>query len=172
MIAFGNLKNDTCEDKNSEPCSINKLYNLNFSSYHIRVLSSFIDTYPLMMVALFPLVGISLRNNLMALYKLLSGKAGSQKVFALFAACPPLVIAFLTKDVSTITAFTSGYAGLMLMLAIPSWFVLSARWKLIQTRSFEKNIHLSPFGVLTAKLVMFLAFAFMCFNTYLLAFGH
>ena len=49
MIAFGNLKNKECENKNSDPCEINDLYNLNFSSYHIRWISAFIDTYPLLM---------------------------------------------------------------------------------------------------------------------------
>eukprot|EP00494_Astrolonche_serrata_P026340 UN26601 len=60
MIAFGNVKNESCQDKDSDPCKINELYNLNFSSYHIRWISTFVDTYPLLMVALFPLVGISL----------------------------------------------------------------------------------------------------------------
>ena len=66
MLAFWNAPiddSDRCGD-NSEPCEIMKTYNLNFSSYHLKWIGKFIEAYPLLMLMLFPLVAITLRNNI------------------------------------------------------------------------------------------------------------
>ena len=65
MLAFWNapiLDKDRCGD-NSEPCRIMETYNLNFSSYHLKWIGYYIEGYPLLMLMLFPLVAITLRNN-------------------------------------------------------------------------------------------------------------
>ena len=65
MLAFWNAPitdKDRCGD-NSEPCRIMETYNLNFSSYHLKWIGYYIEGYPLLMLMLFPLVAITLRNN-------------------------------------------------------------------------------------------------------------
>ncbi len=65
MLAFWDapiLDKDRCGD-NSEPCRIMETYNLNFSSYHVKWIGYYIEGYPLLMLMLFPLVAITLRNN-------------------------------------------------------------------------------------------------------------
>ena len=43
MLAFHNAKGSDCDTHDGPPCEINKLYNLNFSSYHIPVFAKLLD---------------------------------------------------------------------------------------------------------------------------------
>lgn len=70
MLAFWNAPenvSDRCGD-NTEPCQIMKTYNINFSSYHVKWIGDYIEGYPLLMLMLFPLIAITLRNNVRDFY--------------------------------------------------------------------------------------------------------
>ena len=43
MLAFHNAKGSDCDTHDGPPCEINKLYNLNFSSYHIPLFAKLLD---------------------------------------------------------------------------------------------------------------------------------
>ncbi len=55
------------------------LYSQNFESYHIAWLGVFIEGYPMLMIVLFPLIAISLRNNLLELFFLMKQTCKSKK---------------------------------------------------------------------------------------------
>jgi hypothetical protein len=44
------------------------LYTQNFVNYHVQWLGVFADAYPILMIPLFPLIAISLRNNMLELF--------------------------------------------------------------------------------------------------------
>jgi len=167
IAAYGDVK--TACPTYDQPCAINELFNLNFSMFH--VFGTFVNTYPLLMVALFPLVAISLRNNLLAFAHLITGSEHSMVMYALYAAVPPLVIACFTNQVASVTTYTAGYGGLTLMLIIPSWCVLQAR-KMVRhlvPEKGHKNFHASPCNDFIARFCLGLALFFMLFNTAKLA---
>jgi amino acid permease len=193
MFAFEDATAATCTGEHA--CTVQQLYSLNFQSYHFTWIGKFIQGYPLLMVCLYPLISITLRNNLRRLLALLfeaslgsasawtqafrgaqsgapaatgagldsvaaaadasnatpllagdgdgSGRGGlsgciaqlkAQRVeiavvFAatLLAALPPILLAAVVRNVQQVAHYTGSFAGLFVMLIIPSLLVLSAR---------------------------------------------
>lgn len=71
MFAFDGMSLASCSQSDPRPCSIQPLYSNNFESYNVKWLGYFTQGYPILMIVLFPLIAISLRNNLIELYKLM-----------------------------------------------------------------------------------------------------
>ena len=69
MFAFEDATATTCTAGHA--CTVQELYSLNFQSYHFTWIGKFIQGYPLLMVCLYPLISITLRNNLRRLLALL-----------------------------------------------------------------------------------------------------
>lgn len=46
------------------------IYNLNFEKFHYAEIAFFLQVYPVLLVALYPLICITLRNNVMNLVKM------------------------------------------------------------------------------------------------------
>jgi len=133
MLAFHNARDASCVDHDGPPCAINKLYNLNFSSYHIQFLAKILAAYPLLMIALYPLLTITLRNNLQVL---LSGfgtglnPTTRTRILTLAAGLPMLLLAYAEPDIEKVTSITGAYFGCGIMYIIPSCLVVAARRQL------------------------------------------
>ena len=65
-----------CKFGSEAACQIQVMYSTNFSTYHVKWVGGFVDTYPIMMVALYPLVCITFRNNVRKLYMVISRSSG------------------------------------------------------------------------------------------------
>ena len=96
------------------------------------MVGNFPDCYPVLYVALFPLLGITLRNNIMHRFNVVADEHGAvplpkQIGFSFLASVPPIVIAFLTHNVQVISSVTGAYAGTGLMLICPTLLVMAAR---------------------------------------------
>ena len=190
MFAFEDSIATSCAT-GAKACLVQKLYSLNFQSYHFTWIGKFIQGYPLLMVCLYPLIAITLRNNLRRLIALVCTAAlgdgspwtrafrGTKSIDAkcatanegtaaqlllssvsddvaviaagpsttgllarlwakrveasvvlvstLLAALPPLVLAAIVRDVQQVAHYTGSFAGLFVMLIIPSLLVLNAR---------------------------------------------
>jgi hypothetical protein len=247
MFAFwnGDDKTQDCRLGGTAACSIQDMYSTNFETYHVKWVGRFVDTYPVMMVALYPLVCITFRNNVRKLCQVLSAGAGSGRddgaspsqmagasgrggraenkdveanvlvgmpagaglhrwasvvearaeavgteaaaTEAAASAAPvdelpcgarllwtapcalaPLAVAalvrYLNKSVQVVTTYTGSYAGLVVMLVIPSLLVVEAR-RVLKERGIDvaKRMHASPFskdwhpkGVIAISIVFFI----------------
>merc|ERR1712070_17591 len=88
------------------------------------------DAYPLLMIALYPLLSITLRNNLAVLFSNLGTSFGPvfrQRCFTLAAALPMLLFAFANPDIAHVTSITGAYFGCGIMYIIPAILVTTAR---------------------------------------------
>jgi len=148
---------------NKPASEISPLYSLNFSEHSVAVLAKFLSLYPVFTLSSnFPLICITLRNNLMALFPLSKGLFCSQQLFTLIALMPPVVIAFFVHDVGQLVALTGSFAGLAIMFVTPGLLVLYSRDKLDKTVPHWRQIHhhKSPFQ---HKAWVFLTLAFAAF---------
>lgn len=133
---------------NKPPSEISPLYSLNFSNHSITVLAKFLSLYPVFTLSSnFPLICITLRNNLMALVPGSKGLFFSQQIFTLVALMPPVVLAVFVHDVGQLVALTGSFAGLAIMFVTPGLLVLYSRDKLDKTVPHWHQIHhhKSPF---------------------------
>jgi len=151
LFAFGQIKNPVCLSNPSAPCSIQELYTLNFTSYDFVPIAYFLSLYPVFTLsANFPLIAITLRNNLMLLFPFGENSKRSQIIFSLIATLPPIAIAFATRNVGILVGITGSYAGLGIMFIIPAFLVMYSRRAItrIARDSGMKldNPYKSPFG--------------------------
>eukprot|EP00741_Cyanophora_paradoxa_P022705 tig00021494_g21927.t1 len=69
LAAFGSVRNGACRLEPGPPCAIQPLYSLNFASSDWRFLARFLALFPVFTLSSnFPLIAITLRNNLSQLY--------------------------------------------------------------------------------------------------------
>ncbi|KAL6076124.1 General transcription factor IIE TFIIE subunit [Balamuthia mandrillaris] len=133
VFAFGDEPNRECEKGPGPPCKIQDLYTENFLSYDIRAIAYFLNLFPVFSLSSnFPLIAITLRNNLMHLFpepKVRWYKWVKQPLFSLLAITPPFAIAFGTRNVSILVSFTGSYAGLFIMFVIPALLLFFSRRK-------------------------------------------
>mmetsp|Transcript_2587 Transcript_2587/g.7476 ORF Transcript_2587/g.7476 Transcript_2587/m.7476 type:complete len:503 (+) Transcript_2587:43-1551(+) len=99
------------------------LYNLAFSQLP-QVVNKLLRGYPLSLIAVYPVIAISLRNNLMNFFGVAppdgDGKAtGKDLAASAIASMPPLCVAYFTSNVQGIIKIFAGYFGLSLMLFWP-----------------------------------------------------
>jgi len=117
--AFGDVTNQKCDTNPGPPCMLQKLYTMNFASYKIKPIAIFLVLFPVFTLSTnFPLIAITLRNNLMLLIpykKDVLHPTARRIIFALIATIPPLCIAFSTQKVDALVSITGAYAGLGIM---------------------------------------------------------
>ena len=94
------------------PCPIQHLITQNFQSFSFRPIGYYLALYPVFALTTnFPLIAITLRNNLMsiipALVPSLSGKLRRWHC-TLLTALPAYTIAFFYRDVDALAGFTGG----------------------------------------------------------------
>jgi len=110
---------------------LQKLYTMNFASYKIKPIAIFLVLFPVFTLSTnFPLIAITLRNNLMLLIpykKEVLHPTIRRIIFALIATIPPLCIAFSTQKVDALVSITGAYAGLGIMFFFPALLVFYAR---------------------------------------------
>jgi len=131
----------------------------------------FLTLFPVFTLsANFPLIAITLRNNLILLLPpIVEGRPMLQQIlFSLVATVPPICVAFATKDVDLLVNITGSYAGLGIMFVIPAFLVLYSRKKLALVAPDEQNPHRSPFaGVIWIYVILaacVLSVGLMTFN--------
>eukprot|EP01125_Pyxidicula_operculata_P012092 TRINITY_DN3965_c0_g1_i1.p1 TRINITY_DN3965_c0_g1~~TRINITY_DN3965_c0_g1_i1.p1 ORF type:complete len:469 (-),score=27.33 TRINITY_DN3965_c0_g1_i1:58-1464(-) len=150
--AYGSVTNPTCLPTPGPPCELQSLYTINFASYSVHPIAIFLVLYPVFTLSTnFPLIAITLRNNLMQLitYKKDEVTPGfRQTIFALIAVVPPIIIATVYRDVETLVSYTGAYGGLGIMFLFPALLVQFARKKAAKVFSEEElatNYLASPF---------------------------
>lgn len=146
---------------NKPASAILPLYTLNFSDHSVTVLAKFLSLYPVFTLSSnFPLICITLRNNLMALFPVSKSLIFSQQIFTLVALMPPVVIAVFTHDVGQLVALTGSFAGLAIMFVTPGLLALYSRNKLDKSVPHWRQMHhhKSPFQS-NAWVYLTLAFA-------------
>ncbi|XP_065175112.1 transmembrane protein 104-like isoform X1 [Sycon ciliatum] len=148
-------------------------YSNNFNSDVVpKVLSYFLRLFPVFVLSTnFPIISITLRNNLKSLF-LDPMKTYSftieRLVFPIAALLPPLAIAFVTDDLTTLVGYTGSYAGVGVQYLIPVAFVYCARKQMpVLLSSSYKNPHKSPFShMLWVWFIVGWSTACVTFNTY------
>merc|ERR1711998_814836 len=130
-----------------EPCTVQDLFNLNFASYKIEGIGKALDIYPVLMVALYPLLSITLRNNIAALAgdSLSMGPRARNYLFTFVASMPMIGVAYAKPDVQLVTSVTGAYFGLAIMFFVPSFLVLRVR-KALADEGLGPNPHASEFS--------------------------
>ncbi|XP_053658979.1 transmembrane protein 104 homolog [Anopheles marshallii] len=118
---------------------IKDLYTLNFvpspdqTNGLLKAIEYFLALFPVFTLsASFPIVAITLRNNLQTLFldpaQLETYNFFLRRVFfPLLAILPPLIVCYFTESVSNLVGFTGCYAGTGIQYLIPIALVLSAR---------------------------------------------
>ncbi|KAG8190052.1 hypothetical protein JTE90_023024 [Oedothorax gibbosus] len=159
----------------------NSLYTLNFEPQNCNGSSSsegsiipqsfaflryFLALFPVFTLSTnFPIIAITLRNNLKSLF-LRETKRYSvfvQKIlFPLLAVLPPVAIALVTEDLTILVGVTGSYAGTAIQYVVPALLVYCARRDTLSTLGLGlKNKHASPFGHV-AWIIFVLVWAAMC----------
>lgn len=155
--------------------SLEDFYTLNFlpknydkttDSILILIIDYYLSLFPVFTIsASFPIIGITLRNNLKSLYFFIRNKEddpsnydsslpSNQKNYffsiglPLITLIPPLIISLITHDLQLLVGFTGSYAGVAIQYVVPSCLIYFGRKEAI--RVFRENFQLkhsytSPF---------------------------
>ncbi|XP_038064388.1 transmembrane protein 104-like [Patiria miniata] len=151
--------------------SIQEIYTLNFFGDKNGVtmvvpVQYFIALFPVFTLSTnFPIIGITLRNNL----KMLFAREGrpyhwavDRIVFPLLALLPGIVVAFITTDVTGLVGYTGSYAGAGIQYVIPAFLVYCGRRKTAKLFGQNwSNKHTSPFRH-RAWVILVLLWAVLC----------
>eukprot|EP01028_Stygiella_incarcerata_P005290 TRINITY_DN2242_c0_g1_i2.p1 TRINITY_DN2242_c0_g1~~TRINITY_DN2242_c0_g1_i2.p1 ORF type:complete len:512 (+),score=91.51 TRINITY_DN2242_c0_g1_i2:121-1656(+) len=132
VFAFGDEKWKKCGNNGGHPCQIQQLYTLNFESFNVKPIADYLAMYPVVTLTTnFPLIAITLRNNLEELYKVVRNRETRSKrlrpVFALCAAIPPFIIGIFIQNVSLLVNVTGSFPGIGIQYVVPALFVLASR---------------------------------------------
>lgn len=128
---------------------IEDVYTLSFKHITSTGISTFLALYPVFALsASFPIISITLRENLKALFQR-DGKEFSLLVdriaFPLLAVLPPIVIALSTTDVELLVSLTGSYAGVGVQYIIPTMLVYYGRRKAVEMFDSYTNLYASIF---------------------------
>ncbi|XP_055340503.1 transmembrane protein 104-like [Paramacrobiotus metropolitanus] len=135
------------------------LYTLNFfdvgdkSQIAPDVIRYFLALFPVFTLSsTFPIVGITLRNNIRTLFGLFTKKDFPWMIekfaFPLITLIPPICIALLTDEVQILVGITGSYAGCGIQYVIPAMMVYCSRkmvLRLIPDTAGTKLPYRSPF---------------------------
>lgn len=134
------------------PGDIKDIYTLNFNDYSISFFSYFLGLFPVFTLSTsFPVITITLRNNLKTLFERSGGKEWPEWVnkygFSLLAIIPPMIVAIGTDNVGVLVSITGSYAGLGVQVVIPATLIYFSRQRLMkELGTISANKHASPFG--------------------------
>ncbi len=147
---------------------LNDFYTLNFlpgnketQTTFMLIIDYYLSLFPVFTIsASFPIIGITLRNNLKSLYYFIVSKRdrsdfepAESNLFVsvglpLITLLPPLAIAFVTHDLQLLVGTTGSYAGVAIQYVIPSCLLYFARREAIRVfrHSYQDvNVFGSPF---------------------------
>jgi len=153
-VAFGNYSNDCGtpsreNEGNGYPCQLTMPYSTNFLG--LSVIGPIINLYPLLNAAPFPILVITLRNNLVRLVSSCAPRdfstvsKASVSVTGLILV-PAFFLSYIGRNqLGDIVEFCAGYAGVIIMLILPALMVRNARKIKEQVFAKVKNVHESYF---------------------------
>lgn len=153
--------------------SLNDLYTLNFvptdnENIFLEIIEYFLALFPVFTLSTsFPIIAITLRNNLQSLFldtsRLESYNFVLRKLlFPVVAVVPPLLLTYFIEDISILIKFTGSYAGTGIQYLIPTFLVLSARRHCTNLLGLGVvNNYKSPFSN-KAWAIFVLLWSFMC----------
>ena len=134
------------------------LYTLNFSPNTVSDvdiptgwiwIKYFIALFPAFTIsANFPIIAITLRNNLKTLIQSKippTHEYVDRLLYPLLAIVPPIIIVYFTNDVSVLVGITGAYAGAGIQYLLPAFLVWQARKQLDAIFGSLRNKHASPF---------------------------
>lgn len=134
---------------------VSDLYTLDFSQRWLGkegflVPRYFLALFPVFTLSTsFPIVAITLRNNLVSLFLTEGHHYGwclRKVLFPLLAVIPPILVAMATKNLEILVGVTGSYAGAGIQYLIPAFLVSSARKRTIKEVGLGvKNDFESPF---------------------------
>lgn len=146
--------------------NIDDFYTLNFlpnrsdkgkQSTLLTVIDYYLSLFPVFTIsASFPIIGITLRNNLKSLFYFISKKDSndqSKNYFVSFGLplitiIPPLMISLITHDLQLLVGITGSYAGVGIQYIIPCCLVYFGRResvKIFRQNFQNKHSYSSPF---------------------------
>ena len=108
------------------------LYTLLFQDFSVVEISYFLALFPVFTLsANFPIIAITLRNNLALLFKRERPYPAwvDKYVWPILAIGPPIIVAFFTDDVGFLVSFTGSYAGVGIQYVIPALLCYYGRKK-------------------------------------------
>ncbi|PRD26953.1 UNVERIFIED_CONTAM: transmembrane protein [Trichonephila clavipes] len=158
----------------------NSLYTLNFEPQNCNtsstgesiipqnfwILRYFLALFPVFTLSTnFPIIAITLRNNLKSLF-LKENKRYSffveRILFPLLAVVPPVGIALITENLTFLVGFTGSYAGAAIQYVVPALLAHFSRKHILNTLGIGvKNKHASPFGP-SFWIIFVLFWALLC----------
>ncbi|XP_075973305.1 transmembrane protein 104 homolog [Anticarsia gemmatalis] len=117
---------------------LNDLYTLNFipsnnENIFLEIVEYFLALFPVFTLSTsFPIIAITLRNNLQSLFldttRLESYNFVLRKIlFPIITVVPPVLLTYFLEDISILIEFTGSYAGTGIQYFIPTFLVVSAR---------------------------------------------
>jgi len=120
---------------------IQDIYTLNFAKYKVRAVGFFLSVFPVLtMSSIFPIISITLRENLKAMLhqqvsRAITARGGGEYAqrmavnvgFPLLTVVPPVALSFFTQDVAMLVGITGSYAGMAIQWLFPAWIVWRAR---------------------------------------------
>lgn len=137
-------------------------YTLNFlpeksDKLFLKIVNYYLSLFPVFTIsASFPIIGITLRNNLKSLYFLVKPDAAHERFscfvtygLPLITLLPPLAISLVTHDLQFLVGITGSYAGVAVQYIVPSCLVYFGRR--VAIRTFRENFqsehsYSSPFA--------------------------
>ncbi|XP_028163130.1 transmembrane protein 104 homolog [Ostrinia furnacalis] len=152
---------------------LNDLYTLNFvpkdnENIFLEIVEYFLALFPVFTLSTsFPIIAITLRNNLQSLFldttRLESYNFVLRKLlFPIVTVTPPLLLTYFLEDISILIEFTGSYAGTGIQYLIPTFLVISARRHCINLLGLGVvNKYKSPFSNV-AWAVFVLLWSFVC----------
>lgn len=117
---------------------LNDLYTLNFiptdsDNIFLETVEYFLALFPVFTLSTsFPIIAITLRNNLQSLF-LDTSRIESYNfilrkiIFPIVTVVPPVLLTYFLEDISILIQFTGSYAGTGIQYFIPTFLVMSAR---------------------------------------------
>ena len=117
----------------------------------------------------YPLIAITLRNNIQTLVEPISCLKNfrfNNILFSAVSAIPAIILAYVTRNVTSLVHFTGSYAGLAIEFVVPALLVYFARRRMEKELPVEmKNMHTSPFSsTFWIVLVLFFSVVSFVFN--------
>ena len=104
-----------------------------FTNFFMVIIEYFLALFPVFTLSTsFPIIAITLRNNLQILFLKEDGDYNfclRKLIFPILAVVPPYLIAMSTKDLSILVEVTGSYAGAAIQYLIPTFLVYHARQK-------------------------------------------
>ena len=148
------------------------LYTLNFfnpSAMHVTlrvVLGYYLALFPVFTLSTtFPIVSITLRENLKALFHILFKRWRGDKefhiiieriAFPLLSVVPPILIPFATTNVEVLVSVTGSYPGVLVQYVIPATLAFAGRHVITKKYKKYENKHRSPFSYLVFFIFVFI----------------